>query len=117
MDDALPIDIKGDLNSRLPFKDKQFKKVTMFHVLEHLNNPVKTLNELVRIADLVEVRLPHKYSISAMSDRTHKHTFDCSWFHTYAKKHKLRCYTATRLDTERFHPLRPLMFEIIVWLW
>src|SRR5258708_2618194 len=41
--------VKGDLMSKLPFKDKVFDKIVMSEVAEHLPNDLKGLKEVFRI--------------------------------------------------------------------
>jgi ubiquinone/menaquinone biosynthesis C-methylase UbiE len=41
--------IKANLNKKLPFEDASFDGIIMSHVIEHLENPYKTLKELKRI--------------------------------------------------------------------
>jgi ubiquinone/menaquinone biosynthesis C-methylase UbiE len=42
----------------LPFKDQSFDIAISFHVLEHLENPFKALNEMRRVAKEVRIRVP-----------------------------------------------------------
>lgn len=41
--------LKGDLNQKLKFKSHYYQNLVIFNVLEHLNNPSKSLKELNRI--------------------------------------------------------------------
>ena len=50
----------------LPFKPDIFKRVTAFHVIEHIPNPLKLLRELHRVANgEVEIRTPHRLNKGA----------------------------------------------------
>ncbi|MEM2971974.1 MAG: methyltransferase domain-containing protein [Candidatus Bathyarchaeia archaeon] len=57
----------------LPFKNQAFKLVRCYHTLEHVDNPQKALNELLRIGKVVDIKVPpHNfycmvYSILALS--------------------------------------------------
>ena len=42
----------------LPFKDRSFDVALSFNVLEHLQNPLKALNEMKRVAREVRIRVP-----------------------------------------------------------
>jgi ubiquinone/menaquinone biosynthesis C-methylase UbiE len=42
-------DIIADAQN-LPFRDNVFEKVSIFSVLEHLNNPMKCLQDTIRVA-------------------------------------------------------------------
>lgn len=53
-----------DLNKKLPFKDGDFDIVTILDVLEHLDNPHETLQELIRITNkALYISLPNMYYI------------------------------------------------------
>ncbi len=47
--------------SYLPFPDKFFGSALCFHVLEHVNDPQHTLDELSRVAERVFVITPHPF--------------------------------------------------------
>ena len=72
-------DVKHDLNKiPWPFKDSIFKEVLMKSVLEHLNNPIKIVKEVIRIskkgAKLVII-VPHARSLASVTDIQHKTYF------------------------------------------
>jgi SAM-dependent methyltransferase len=71
--------IKHDLNKfPYPFKNKTFDLIYLSHVLEHLNNPLKVINELHRILKdngTLIVRVPHYSGNSAWIDITHKRPY------------------------------------------
>ncbi len=72
-------------NNPLPFRDNQFDMVICWHILEHLNDTVKIMNELHRIlkpGGIIFIRVPHFLSMGIWQDITHKKgfsylTFDC----------------------------------------
>ena len=56
-------DVLADLDYRLPFKDDSFEVVTAYHVLEHTENILKALLELIRVSSfMVIIRVPHRLS-------------------------------------------------------
>jgi len=67
--------IKADAEN-LPFRDKTFKKVYAIHVLEHLKNPFKALNEWKRVAKIILIRLPSAYDPD--KTKTHLYTWNIS---------------------------------------
>ena len=73
------VDVVHDLDSYpWPFEDDQFAEVRMHHVLEHLAEPVRAIEELHRITGhggTVEVRVPYWNSTDWASDPTHKTAF------------------------------------------
>lgn len=77
------VDIVHDLNTiPYPLKDGEFDAVTLFHVLEHLENTIEVLRECYRIlkrGGSLFIKVPHFSSASAYGDLGHKH-----FFSTYA---------------------------------
>lgn len=67
-----------------PFKDSEFDSVYASHLLEHVNDLVKTMTEIKRICKndaIISIRLPHFSCGVSYRDPTHKrfisyHTFD-----------------------------------------
>ena len=77
---ALPgVDVVHDLDSYpWPFEDDLFVEVRMHHVLEHLSEPIRAIEELHRITrsgGTVQVRVPYWNSTDWASDPTHKSAF------------------------------------------
>jgi len=81
-------DIRWDLNSLpYPFKKMEFDNVLLSHVLEHVNDPVKVLKEVIRISKenaKVTVIVPHANSYASNSDLQHKGRFTEN---TFTKEH------------------------------
>src|SRR3989344_6715828 len=50
--------IKADVEN-LPFKDKVFDFVYCSHLLEHVENPVKAINEITRVAKKGYIEVPY----------------------------------------------------------
>ena len=77
--DNISIDLKHDLNKfPYPFKEDTFDEILMKSVLEHLENPIKTLKELVRISKnnaKITILVPHANSYGNLSNLTHKTNF------------------------------------------
>jgi SAM-dependent methyltransferase len=73
------VDVVHDLDSYpWPFEDDRFAEIRMHHVLEHLSEPVRAIEELHRIArdgGTVEVRVPYWNSTDWATDPTHKTPF------------------------------------------
>lgn len=115
----LPVDVVYNLNFLpLPFGNEEFRKVICHHVLEHLKNPVAVLDELVRIARVVDIRVPDCRGSMAIKDKSHKWTFNTKWFAEYAKKRGLEHSRLSTVDWTRWHPIKvPFPLEIRVWLW
>jgi SAM-dependent methyltransferase len=74
---AVPgVDVVGDLNQGLPFRDNSLDAVYAFHILEHLNDFLGTMNEIYRVCKpgaLVFVKVPHAAStFVTWKDPTHQ---------------------------------------------
>lgn len=93
------VDIAHNLNQiPYPFKASSVDEIHMYHVLEHLHNPLNILEELHRILKhkgILFLRVPHFSSMGAFTDITHirpfgYRSFDCfekdSYHHFYTKK-------------------------------
>lgn len=76
-----------DLNRFLyPFKDDSFDFVLLSMVLEHVDSPLKVLEELWRICKdraLIHISVPHWSSYIAYTDMTHKNFFSGLSFHYF----------------------------------
>jgi ubiquinone/menaquinone biosynthesis C-methylase UbiE len=64
----------------LPFKDRAFRHVKSYHVIEHVDKPYLALKELIRVSDChVVIRCPHRFGEHA-TKKTHKNLFTRTWF-------------------------------------
>lgn len=95
-----PCDIICDAHF-LPFQDNSFRTCYLHHVIEHVENPVKVLDECVRVSRILELRVPHGLHPYSHIDASHIHFFKSSWFQTYAKKRKLGFSGILRWDPTR----------------
>ena len=69
------MDVRADLETALPFADNTFSDVWMNHVFEHLNDPVRSMDEIWRVCQdgaTVEIRGPtsHRLISSGVIRRT-----------------------------------------------
>lgn len=107
-------DLKHDLNVYpYPFKDGSVSKVLAYHILEHLENPIKFFEELHRILKplgVLEVIVPHVNADgAAFGDFEHKNYFHESAIFTVCggKRHnifreKRFNHLKTKIDRGRF---------------
>jgi len=109
-------DVIHDLNILpWPLDDNQFEMVICSHVLEHLDNPYKVLEEIHRICindAMVSIAVPYFSSFEAYSDLSHKHFFTSRTFmffdegrYNFHMKEGLFSVEEIHLD---FHKLRGL---------
>jgi len=80
------VDVVHDLNQvPYPFPDNYADEAHMYHVLEHLENPLRKLEEVYRFlkpGGILYMRVPHFSSLGAFTDITHIRpfgymSFDC----------------------------------------
>lgn len=92
------VDVVHNLNLvPYPFKSGSISEIHIYHVLEHLSQPIKIIEELHRLLmtnGKIFLRVPHFSSLGAFTDITHVrpfafHSFDCfeinDYFHFYTK--------------------------------
>jgi ubiquinone/menaquinone biosynthesis C-methylase UbiE len=97
----------------LPFVDGVFEQVFCNHVLEHLVDPPKALQEIVRVSKHeVELTVPHGSHPYAHIDTDHKWFFVRSWFSHSLSKLGVDCTVKLRWDRAR--PIHYLPIEILV---
>ena len=79
INDYKGIDVIWDLNKfPYPFVDNEFKEVIMCQVLEHLYEPLRVMEELVRICKkdaVITITVPHFSDVGAYEEPNHKHYF------------------------------------------
>lgn len=119
-----------------PFKDNHFDEIELEHVLEHLDNPIKCLEELWRISKpnaKITISVPHWSHFISYCDLTHKRVCSSASFIYYEMKmpeqyskfanFKIvsKKLTATRTNYTFLNPilnpilnLSPLLTEIIL---
>ena len=102
---ALPgLDVLCDLSHRpLPFRDNTFEEIFMSHVLEHVPDTVRTMEEIYRIASPsaeVIVKVPHYKHSNAFKDPTHVRFFTEETFDYFGKDPR-SYYTHARFDVVR----------------
>jgi len=92
-------DIKWDLNKYpYPFKANSFDEILIKHVLEHLENIIGALQEIIRISKngaKIRALVPHATSYANISDIQHKNNFtEYSFTEKQLEQHdlkKLKC--------------------------
>ncbi len=96
------VDVVHDLNTfPYPFADSSAEEIIMDNVLEHLDDVIKVVEELNRIAApgaIIKIFVPYFKSNSAFTDPTHKHFFTETSFKYFTKDNPLNFYSAVRLE-------------------
>ena len=86
-------DVQADVVQNLnefpyPFSDNEFDMVICTHILEHLDDTIKVMEELWRIAKsnaVIKINTPNFAHITSFSDPTHKHHFTYHSFDYFDK--------------------------------
>ncbi|MEZ0328624.1 MAG: class I SAM-dependent methyltransferase [Dissulfuribacterales bacterium] len=73
--DSNKIYVQGDVTA-LPFKDKSFDWVICIHVLEHVLNPARACDELMRVAQKGFIETPRKWTEYYAGHPTHRWLID-----------------------------------------
>ena len=93
INESLKPDIVWDLNQNpWPIDSNSFDSIIAFNVLEHLDDTVKTIEELHRISKpngTIYILCPHFSSAGAFADPTHKSFFSNRTFDYFIKDKEL----------------------------
>ncbi len=103
------VDVVADLNTGLPFRDNAIDAVYVYHILEHLDDLLGTMNEIWRVCKpgaLVFVKVPHAAStFVTWKDPTHKRGLFIATFayfdSTYFDGAAFAYYSKARFRIER----------------
>lgn len=91
------VDVVHDLDiTPYPFKANSIDEIHFYHVLEHLQQPIKKLEELHRIlkpGGVIYMRVPHFSSLGAFTDITHVRPFGYFSFDCFEKGDYQHFYT------------------------
>jgi len=98
-------DIEHDLNKfPYPFKNEGFDEVRIYHTLEHLEKPIKVMEEVWRILKpkgIVKIKIPYWKLFSTFENPFHLHEFKEQWFYNLrpnAPIYKGEDYQKTNMD-------------------
>jgi SAM-dependent methyltransferase len=92
------VDVVHDLDVvPYPFNSSSVDEIHFYHVLEHLHDPVRKLEELFRIlkpGGVLYMRVPHFSSMGAFTDLTHIRPFGYSSFDCFESNNYYHFYTS-----------------------
>jgi len=105
------VDCRGNVNvdkiydlNKFPysFKDNTFNEIYVSHVLEHLDDPIKVLMEIIRISEngaKIIIKVPHAYSYANVASIQHKANFtENSFTPGHLKEYDLEDLKLTRME-------------------
>jgi len=107
--------IIGDARN-LPFKSNTFSLVYCSHTLEHFNQPLKVLKELIRVSNKeIIIKIPHRFSYPKLR-HIHKSFFNVSWFGRVLSKNPDVAYYDIETFSRffKFFPFISLPYNITV---
>jgi SAM-dependent methyltransferase len=112
-------DVVHDLNVRpWPFETSVFDEVHAHDVIEHLDDVLKTLEEIHRVSRpgaMVYLTVPHFSSDGAFTDPTHRKYFGATTFDYFTEGHPNSFYTRVRFRiVERQIVFRPTFVNKVV---
>ncbi len=94
-----------------PLPSGRFREVHAYDVIEHLDDVIKTMDEIHRVCRpgaIVHITVPHFSCANAFTDLTHRHHFGCSSFDCFDPAHELAFYSRARFRRRMmrivFHP-------------
>lgn len=94
------VDVVHDLDILpYPFANNSISEIHMYHVLEHLHDPLQKIGELDRILEpngIIYLRLPHFSSQGAFTDITHIRPFGYYSFDCLQPNHYQHFYTNSK---------------------
>lgn len=113
-------DLVHDLNrTPWPLPDDHFREVLAHDVIEHLDDVIKSLEEIHRVCRngaVVRITVPHFSCANAFTDPTHRHYFGRFSFSYFTGEHEFAFYTASRFraTTTRI-VFAPTLLNKFVW--
>jgi predicted SAM-dependent methyltransferase len=83
------VDVIWNINKfPYPFKDNSFSEIIISHVLEHVDDVVRVMEEVWRISKpgaIIKIGVPYYSGLNAVTDPTHKHFFAAATFNFFQK--------------------------------
>jgi SAM-dependent methyltransferase len=99
-----------------PFADRSFDQLRAIHVIEHLTDVIRSMQEfhrLVRPGGRVRIETPHYTDFSSFCDPTHKHHLNSFSFRYFGENHGGFGYYSAQKFREIFVRVKLLAF----WRW
>ncbi len=100
-------DALADINGgRLPFQDGVFDRVELIHVIEHVEDVVRTIEELHRVCrpgGIIRLETPHYTDFSSFCDPTHRWHLNSFSFRYFTEDGGFSYYSGARLRQRSLH--------------
>ena len=113
-------DVVHDLNCvPWPFPSDRFREVHAYDVIEHLDDVIRTMEEIHRVCRggaIVRVTVPHFSCANAFTDITHRHCFGYFSFDYFDPAHELAFYSHARFRRRAIQIVfYPTLVNKVVW--
>jgi SAM-dependent methyltransferase len=82
-----------------PFESNSVDEIHCYHLLEHLHDPLRKMEEIYRIlkpGGIIYLRVPHFSSMGAFTDITHIRPFGYTTFECFNEKNTFSFYSKAR---------------------
>lgn len=100
-------DVIGDIDKgALPFRSSTFDRVELIHVIEHVDNVVRTIEELHRVCKpggVIRLETPHYTDFSSFCDPTHRWHLNSFSFRYFTQEGGFSYYSRCRLRERSLH--------------
>jgi SAM-dependent methyltransferase len=116
-------DVLADIDrGALPFRDDSFDQAYAIHVIEHVDNVIRTMEELHRVCrpgGKIHLETPHYTDFSSFCDPTHRWHLNSSSFRYFTEDRDYSYYSRCRLRqihsyVSLLRPWRLLGFEFLI---
>ena len=111
----IPNFVKADA-LHLPFGDNSFETVISSHLIEHLDEPIALIREVLRVSkERVIMFCPHRATDNPRKSINHKHFFNATWFIGILRQMKVGFkveYSAWKGFPHNYIPLFKLPYEM-----
>lgn len=100
-------DVIADINrGALPFRDSVFDEVFLIHVIEHVEDVIRTMEELHRVCrpgGVIRLETPHYTDFSSFCDPTHRWHLNTFSFRYFTEDGGFSYYSRRRLRERKLH--------------
>ena len=100
-------DVLADVNrGALPFADSAFDRVELIHVIEHVDDVVRTIEELHRVCKpggVIRIETPHYTDFSSFCDPTHRWHLNSFSFRYFTQDGGFSYYSRSRMRERSLH--------------
>ncbi len=112
-------DVLADIDRGcLPFRDSAFGSASLIHVIEHVENVVRTMEELHRVlrpGGRLSIETPHYSDASSFADPTHRWHLNSFSFRYFTEEGGFAYYTPCRFRLVRLEVKLVRLWRLLGW--